>query len=155
MTVEEIQQILQRCELFQGLSKKDIESVSILCRLERFQVGEPVFQQGDFGDKLYIIAEGQVALERNIDLGARKGRAVMGLFGAGRAFGCWSTLLDEAHNLMSSVVCRKQTRVVVIDGAALRQLMVENVQLGFNVLEKLCFMLRDRIQSAYGAMDKI
>ena len=155
MTVEEIQKILQRCELFQGLSKNDIESVAILCRLEKFQAGEPVYQQGDFGDRLYIIAEGQVALERSLDLGARKGSAVMGLLGAGRAFGCWSTLLDDAHNLMSSIVCRKQTRVVVIDGAALRQLMVENLQLGFNVLEKLCFMLRDRIQSAYGAMDKI
>ena len=87
MTREEIQQILQKCELFQGLSLNDIESVARLCRMEKFQAGEPVFQQGDFGDRLYVIAEGQVALERSIDLGGRKGNVVMGLFGAGRAFG--------------------------------------------------------------------
>ena len=103
MTGEEIQKILKRCELFQSLSEKDIESVSALCLLERFEAGEPVFQQGDFGDRLYIIAEGQVALERKIDLGTRKGSAVMGLLGAGRAFGCWSTLLDDAHNHHPSV----------------------------------------------------
>ena len=155
MPMEDIKEILQRCELFQGLSEDDIQSVTGLCRLEKFDAGESIFRQGDFGDSLYIISEGQVALERDIDLGPRKGSAVIDLLGAGRAFGCWSTLLDESHNLMSSVVCRRPTSVVIIDGTALRKRMSENLRLGFNVLEKLCFILRDRIQSAYGALDKI
>jgi hypothetical protein len=47
------------------------------------------------------------------------------------------------------------SKVLVIKGAVLRRMMIENRELGFNILERLCFLLRDRIQSAYGAMEKI
>jgi hypothetical protein len=47
------------------------------------------------------------------------------------------------------------SKVLVVQGAVLRRMMLENRELGFNVLERLCFLLRDRIQSAYGAMEKI
>jgi len=33
--------------------------------------------------------------------------------------------------------------------------MLSNPALGFCILERLCFFLRDRIQSVYGAMEKI
>ncbi|MBW1798212.1 MAG: Crp/Fnr family transcriptional regulator, partial [Deltaproteobacteria bacterium] len=96
-----------------------------------------------------------ISLERSVDLGARKGSAVIGILGKGRVLGCWSTLLDEPHNLMSSAICRKQTKVVAVRGADLRDVMIGDAAFGFNVLERLCFLLRDRIQGAYGAMEKI
>jgi hypothetical protein len=33
-------------------------------------------------------------------------------------------------------------------------MMTKNTEFGFNLLEKLCFLLRDRIQAAYGALEK-
>ncbi|MBL7179515.1 MAG: hypothetical protein ABIK98_16180 [Pseudomonadota bacterium] len=69
--------------------------------------------------------------------------------------GCWSTLLDMPHILLSSAVCQKPTTIPAIKGADLRQIMVKNTELGFNIMEGLCFLLRDRIQAAYGAMEKI
>ena len=151
----EIGQILKGCEFFKGLEEDSIEKISGLCQAETYEPGEYVFRQGDFGEHLYIIAEGRVFLERSVDLGTRKGSAVIGLLGKGRVFGCWSTLLDEPHNLMSSAVCEKPARVVVMKGADLREMMIGNTTLGFNVLERLCFLLRDRIRDAYGAMEKI
>ena len=56
---------------------------------------------------------------------------------------------------MASAACQKPTTVVAIRGSDLRQMMMDNSKLGFNVLERLCFLLRDRLQSAYGAMEKI
>jgi hypothetical protein len=88
-------------------------------------------------------------------MGSRKGNAVIGMLGRGRAFGCWSTLLGESHNLMASALCRKPTTILSVSGPELREIMIDNSELGFNVLEKLCFLLRDRIQGAYGAMEKI
>ncbi|UCB51172.1 MAG: Crp/Fnr family transcriptional regulator, partial [Deltaproteobacteria bacterium] len=61
----------------------------------------------------------------------------------------------EPHNLMSSATCQKPTKVVAMKGSDLRQLMLGSTELGFRVLERLCFLLRDRIQGAYGAMEKI
>ena len=155
MDRSEIAQILEACEFFKGLEKSCIDSIIGLCRMRNFAPGEYVFSQGDFGEYLYVIAEGHVSLERSINLGTRKGNAVIGLLGKGRAMGCWSTLLGQPHNLMSSAVCRKPTTVVSIKGTELREMMTGNHDLGFSLLESLCFLLRDRIHGALGAMEKI
>ena len=151
----EIFNILENCELFKGLQKESINKIVDLCQAEEYEAGEYVFHQGDYGELLYIIAEGHVFLERSMDLGTQKGKAVIGLLGRGRAFGCWSILLDEPHNLMSSAICKKDTKIVVINGTALRDMMRSNIDLGFRLLEKICFLLRDRLQGVLGAMEKI
>jgi CRP-like cAMP-binding protein len=94
-------------------------------------------------------------LERSVDLGTRKGSAVIRILSKGRVFGCWSSLLDERHTIMSSAVCRKPTKVLVIKGKDLRQMMLDNSELGFKILERLCFLLRDRLKGAYEAMESI
>ena len=155
MGLPEIVAVLENSEFFGGLNRDEIEKIASLGHVEMYEAGDRVFNQGDFGDELCIIADGHVFLERSIDLGTRKGNAIISLLGKGRALGCWSSLLGESHTLMSSAICRKPTKVVVIKGPALREMMLDNFQLGFKVLEKLCFILRDRIQGAYGAMENI
>ena len=155
MNALEILAALEGCELFQGLNKEEIERIGTLGNIQIYKEGENILNQGDFGENLYIIADGHVFLERSIDLGTRKGSVIINLLGKGRALGCWSTLIGEAHTLMASARCRKPTKVVVIKGTALREMMLANVQLGLKILERLCFMLRDRIQGAYGAMENI
>jgi CRP-like cAMP-binding protein len=145
--------LLQSCEFFKGLQEDNIELITSLCHMESYAAGDHIFRQGDLGDHIYIVAEGHVFLERSMDLGIRKGSAIIGMLDKGRVFGCWSTLLTKKHTLMSSAFCRKPTRVLVIKGPDLRQMMLDNNELGFNVLERLCFLLRDRLMGAYEAME--
>ncbi len=155
MDHDKIKQILERCEFFKDLQESYIENIIGLCWMRNYEPGEYVFCQGDFGEYLYVIAEGHVSLERSMDLGTRKGNAVIGLLGKGRAMGCWSTLLGQPHTLMSSAVCRKPTTVVSFKGTALREIMMGNHDLGFSLMESLCFLLRDRLHGALGAMENI
>ncbi len=155
MDTIEIINTLESCELFNGLEKGNIEKIAGLCRVEKYRQGEHIFRQGELGESLYIIANGHVFLERTIDLGSRKGNAIIGTLGKSKAFGCWSTLLDGPHNLMASATCQKATHVVVFKGTDLRDMMVDNVELGRNVFRKLCYILRGRLQGAFGAMEKI
>ena len=155
MDISEIKKVLQECEFFQGLEQDFTDRIAGLCQQEDYGVGEYVFRQGDLNDRIFIIAEGQIFLERLTDLGVRKGTATIGVLGQGRVFGCWSTLLGEAHHLMSSALCQKPTRVLAIKGSDLREMMIQNREWGFNLMERLCFLLRDRIQGAYGAMEKL
>lgn len=155
MEKKDIQAALAACEFFRGLEEADIRTVVALCWERNFNAGETLFQQGDYGEHLYVIAEGQVVLERSVDLGHRKGTVTIETLGRGRVTGSWSTLLDQTHLLMSSAVCQKTTRVLVFRGADLRNLMLSNKDLGFNIMERFCFLLKDRIQAAYGAMEKI
>ncbi|SPD72626.1 Cyclic nucleotide-binding domain protein [uncultured Desulfobacterium sp.] len=155
MTDLDINLTLESCELFSGLGRSDIEKIAGLCRVETYKPGECIFRQGELNQCLYIIGEGNIFLERTLDLGPRKGKALIGIMGIGRALGCWSTLLDEPHILMASAVCQKDTKVIVINGADLRDMMLKNISLGLNVFQKLCYILRERIQGVFGAMEKI
>ena len=155
MKRSEIERTVRGCDLFKGLTKTNVSKIAGLCHVETYEAGEKVFSQGDFGEHLYVIADGHVVLERSVDLGPRKGSVVIGMLFKGKAFGCWSTLLDEAHNLMSTATCQKRTTAVVLSGAALRELMLSNTQLGFNILENLCLVLRNRMEVAFGAMERI
>jgi CRP-like cAMP-binding protein len=155
MELSEIYQALERSEFFRGLQKSDIEKIASLCQVKTYEPGQYVFQQGEGGQNIIVIVEGKVALERTVELGSRKGTILIGLLGKGRVFGCWSTLIGEPHNLLSSACCQLPTKVLVLKGADLRNVMLQNTALGFRVLERLCLVLRDRIQAAYGAMEKI
>lgn len=155
MEPSEIYQALERSEFFRGLQQSDIEKIAGLCRIKAYEPGQYIFQQGEEGENILVIAEGKVALERTVELGSRKGTVLIGLLGKGRVLGCWSTLIGEPHNLLSSAFCQLPTRVLVLKGAELRSVMRQNTALGFRVLERLCFVLRDRIQAVYGAMEKI
>jgi hypothetical protein len=56
---------------------------------------------------------------------------------------------------MASAACQKPTKVVAIEGADLRGMMVDSEEFGFRVLENPCFLLWDRIQGAYGVFERI
>ena len=155
MESAEIKEVLASCELFKGLGQKEIGNIAKICQVNSYDKGALVYQQGDFGENIYIIANGQVVLERTVDMGSREGRVVIATLGRGRVFGCWSTLLDEAHIMMLRTFCQTPATILVLKGADLRKEMVSDTRFGFNVMERLCFLLRERIQSAYGAMEKM
>ena len=155
MDRSEIIHLLESCEFFKGLQKDNLEQMTNLCSVEVYAAGDHVFRQGDRGDRIYIVAKGNVFLERSVDLGIRKGTAFIGMLSKGKLFGCWSTLLNEEHTFMSSAICRKPTTVLAIKGPELRKIMLRDNVLGFNVLERFCFLLLDRLKGAYQAMEQL
>ena len=150
-----IEKALKESRFFNDFDETTIAKIADIGQLVKLESGEHVFKQGDFGQHIHIIVKGYVSLERKTDLGKRTGRVVIDMLGKGRFLGCWSTLLGEPHILMSSAYCQKPTEIVSIEGAELREMMHSNKALGMQVMERLCFLLRDRIQAAYGAMEKI
>ena len=154
MKIDQIVAILQESKFFTGMEPDDIARVAPLCSEAAFDQGTFVFRQGERGEHLFTIVEGQVHLERAVNLGHRKGRMRIDSLGRGRTLGCWSVLLGEPHILMSSANVHRATRVLKIAGCDLRLMMTQNASFGFKMMERLCFLLRERIQAAYGAMDR-
>jgi CRP-like cAMP-binding protein len=145
---------LQNSRFFRNLAPESICKVASLCREVAFEIGESVFKQGDSGEYLYIIVEGRVHLERAINMGNRRGSVAIDTLGKGRTMGCWSAVLGESHALMSTATCQQPTVVLIINGRDLRRMMMETSSFGFEIMERLCFLLRNRLQAAYGAMDR-
>jgi CRP/FNR family transcriptional regulator, cyclic AMP receptor protein len=155
MERSDIQRALEECGFFKGLRPAQVERIAAICRMQRADAGEALYRQGELGEDLFIVVEGQVVLERAISVGVRRGTVAVAMLGKGRIFGGWSTLLNEPHLLMLSAVCNKPALLVAFKGTELRRLMTADMQLGFDLLEKLCFLLRERLQLALGAIENL
>ena len=155
MADPDIQKTLQECEFLKDIPESHLDTIAGFCSIDRYEAGSYIFRQGDMGDDLFIVIDGYVFLERTMDIGSHKGSVVIDAMGKGRTLGCWSTLLGEPHRLMSSASCQKDSTVVRLNGHQIRECMESDTSFGFFMLKRLCFLLRDRIEAAYGALDKI
>jgi CRP-like cAMP-binding protein len=159
MEIDTIMKLLRKCEVFGELSDKELRSIAKLCKIEKFAVGDTIYSQGSRGEKLYVLAEGEVTLERTIDIGdLRKARIPVFTFRATpsrRLMGGWFALLGEQHLHMCTATCYRATTLVSIECPKLRDYIAKNVEIKAKILEKLVLLLRDRIDSSYKAMETL
>ena len=144
---------LKACELFKDLSDEQVRRMATVFHMETYEAGETIFRQGDLGHKIYVINKGQVSLGRTINLGVGEASVTVSLLGRCRLLGCWACLLGESRHLTESAVCQKKAQVISAEGTELRAFLDGDPQLETVLLMRLCFMLGDKIQDAYGAMD--
>ncbi|MCP4610639.1 MAG: cyclic nucleotide-binding domain-containing protein [Planctomycetes bacterium] len=148
----EIIEALQKCEIFNNINEEDIQQIAQLCSIESYEAGDTVFAQGEYGTRIYLIAEGQVALIRSVSLGGRQGTMTVDLLGKGRGLG-WSSFLCDPCSVSASAVCQKPSQLVSLSGAELREMLEANTDLGFKVMDRLAQIVGNRLRAAYGAMD--
>jgi CRP-like cAMP-binding protein len=60
MTDAEKLDVLRRSPLFEMLSEAELHVLAELSRARRFAAGEHVFREGDAGDALFVLAQGEV-----------------------------------------------------------------------------------------------
>jgi CRP-like cAMP-binding protein len=87
VTAEELERtagILQRAEIFKDLSPADLENLSRAVTTHTFQAGEALFNEGDEGDTLYMIRQGQINLFRRDQSGEER---LLGTCGVGDVVG--------------------------------------------------------------------
>ena len=159
MDASEVLSTLQKCELFSGLSQAEIEAVSKSAAIEVFNAGEIVYEQGSIGDNLYILAKGQVSLERTVSIG-RMGKANVTVFvqretPSRRLMGSWSSLVGERHVQMCTAKCDQPTTLIRIPSSAFAKVVATLPQIRIKILEKLVIMLRERIASSYEALETL
>ena len=154
MSSPEIIEALERCELFSTVNEEDIRHIATLCQIESYEAGDTIIAQGEFGTRIYLIAEGQVALVRSVNLGERQGTINIDVLGKGRGLG-WSCLLCDPCGASASAICQKTTTLIALSGAEFRQLLEKKPQLGFTVMDRLAQIVGNRLRAAYGAMDTL
>jgi len=152
----EIVEGLRNCELSALLSDEEIQiltsSLGTACEIKAYKAGGHIFDQGEHSFRLYILMDGQVLLERCLNVGKRTATWPLGLLGKGRAMG-WSALLYGPRSLTASAICQKPTRIISIEGNSLRSVLEKHPTIGFKVMDRLAYMLGERLQAAYNTME--
>lgn len=102
-----------------------------------FQAGEIVFREGDEGDCMFVIQEGEIEVFAD-----REGREVrLAVRGVGEVFGEMALL--ERSRRSASVRALTRLRAITVDRKSFLRRVHEDPSLAFRVVETLSRRLRD------------
>jgi CRP/FNR family cyclic AMP-dependent transcriptional regulator len=134
--------LLKRAGLFTGLSDGEAEEVASLCVEQTYPAGSIIIHQGDTGDELFVIEEGQVEI---LVMGTKLEQPVV-VLGKGQILGEMS-LLDYGFR-SATARAAEDTTVQVLKEADFTELCERNNHIGYIVMRNLAadlsFKLRHR-----------
>jgi signal transduction histidine kinase len=139
---------LKRSDLFAELTDAELAEVAQFCREETHQENDVLLTEDAPAERLYLVEQGKLALEKKIQLGKRATAraATVGYVEPGSVAG-WSALV-RPYLYTSTALCLEPTRVIAIDGVRLREYLQQHPAVGFKVLGMLVSLVATRYRSA-------
>jgi HEAT repeat protein len=129
--------LLRTVPLFAHMSLEQIEAIDALLREVHYVQGETIFREGDPGDELLVILEGEVDFSKR---SASGGDLHLATFRAGSWFGEMAVLSDEPRS--ATAVARTPARILSLRGDHLKELVLEMPELSFEIFRELAARLR-------------
>jgi Cyclic nucleotide-binding domain len=129
---------LRKVPLFAELSPSDLESVAEIATENVFPDGEVIARQGDAGDEVFIVVDGQIRIlvgrgdAEPIEVARRV---------AGEYVGEMAAISREPR--MGTLVCRGEVRALAIDRARLERILRERPEASLAMMRVLCSRLRE------------
>jgi len=141
----EILGLIQRTELFQGLSTNELAEIAAICERESFSEGEYFAREKDPADRLAIVKEGM--MEIVVSPGGDLPEKTVVHLGRGQIVG-EMTLVDGGTRSATVRVMRTPTEVVTLQHKPFHDLCEANPNIGYvvmkNIASDLSFKLRHR-----------
>jgi CRP/FNR family transcriptional regulator, cyclic AMP receptor protein len=134
--------VLQRVPLFTSLTQRQLRGLARECSEVRYEVGEQLLRELDWGQHMIVIADGTAEVQRN-------GKAIATV-GPGDAIGEMSLLDDEPRS--ATVVATEPVTGVVLYRTAFRRVLQEHPSMCMKLLLAQTKRLReaDRRAAAVG-----
>ena len=128
---------LQKVTIFSGLSLDQLHKIdSLLCE-QHFVSGEVVVAEGDHGEDLYILMEGQVDFYKSWQ---RENEVLLSELSPFGYLGEMALLDDEPRS--ATAVARQDCRFLTLSGARFRELLTQSPEMGFEVFRALTSRIR-------------
>jgi CRP/FNR family transcriptional regulator len=127
---------LSKVPLFSGLSKKELQDLSVNARERDYAAGEAVVRQGETGVGLFIVLGGKVRVFQKADGGERE----LGVFGKDAVLGELALLDDLPRS--ATIVATEPTKMLVIPVWDFRASLRENPEIALKLLAVLSQRLR-------------
>jgi len=139
---------LGQSEIFADLCQPDLMAIAAFCYEEMFEDDAAILKEGDPADNLFIVQRGKIALEKMVQLGRHSTprNATIQYVVSGEAAGF--SALAWPHVYSTSGICVEPTRVITVDGPALRDYLASNPAAGYKVMSTLTTLISGRYRHA-------
>jgi hypothetical protein len=128
---------LRNIEIFSELTINELAAVASVVEEETFPADREVFREGDRGDTLYLVLEGDVAVVK--DCNTEK-EIELDMIGAGDYFGEMALLGDERRS--ATIRAKKASRFLTLHRQELREIVREYPQIALHICRVLTVRIR-------------
>jgi CRP-like cAMP-binding protein len=123
--------ILAAVPLFSGLTRHDLQNLTVGARERTYAAGETLMAQGAPSAALFVLTEGKVRVFQRTDAGERELRTM----GRGEVVGEYSVLTDLPRT--ASVVAMEPTKAILIPSWDFRVALNKNPEISLKLLSKM------------------
>lgn len=139
--MSDVTELLKAVAIFKDLDDEELSLVADVCKEEHFVSGEYIFREGEHGNRLYLIVEGDVRISRNVPGSGEEALAVLkpgALFGEMAVF--------DRSERSTDAISNGGTVALTINRAEFEMLLDFNRELAYKVLWSVVRLLSSRLR---------
>ena len=129
---------LKQVSLFAQLSLDQLDAIHKATQEAEYLQGEVIIREGDRGDKLYVLLEGEVAIIKNHGTPSELRLATM----TSSDFIGEMAILDDAPRSATAVAVAP-SKLLTLDGMSLKELILQMPEIAFAIFSVLTRRIRE------------
>jgi CRP-like cAMP-binding protein len=146
---QDILDILAGARLFSGLDSEALSGLLAIAKVENFEAGQVLYNQGDLAEVGYILARGRVELVEN----SFPGRSAIQLFTAGSLFS--DNGFIKAWKYRRSCRTIEETTVLSFETGIFRTLLGQGDEAAMRIIDNLLDVFVHDLRDTNQKLDKI
>jgi CRP/FNR family transcriptional regulator, cyclic AMP receptor protein len=134
--------LLKNVAIFKDLDDSEIAEIAEVCREEQFVSGEYIFREGESGNRLYLIVEGDVRISRDVP---GSGEEALAILKPGALFG--EMAVFDRTERSTHAISNGGTTVLTITRPDFEMLLDFNREIAHKVLWSVTRLLSGRLRN--------
>jgi len=134
--------LLKQAAIFADLDDGELSRVIEVCKEQKFQGAETIFKEGEPGNRLYIIAEGEVRISRKIP---GSGEEALAVLKQGACFG--EMAIFDRSERSTDAIANTDSKLLTITRSDFELLMDFNRDVAYKVLWAVVRLLSSRLRA--------
>lgn len=133
--------LIKQARIFADLDDDELDRVVEICKLQEFQSGHTIFKEGEKGNRLYIIAEGEVRISRQVP---GSGEEALSVLKKGACFG--EMAVFDRSERSTDAIANKDCKLLTITRSDFELLLDFNREIAYKVLWAVTRLLCERLR---------
>ena len=134
-------ELVKQSAIFADLTDDELSHITEICKEQKFKSGATLFKEGDPGNRLYIIADGEVRISRDVP---GSGEEALTVLKKGACFGEMS-VFDRSER-STDAIANKDCTLITITRSDFEIMLDFNRDIAYKILWSVVRMLSERLR---------
>jgi CRP/FNR family cyclic AMP-dependent transcriptional regulator len=145
--------VIKKTFIFNSLDEREVEDILRISRERRFSKGEIITQEGEQGDSMYILFDGNVEVSKTLTMKLEEGdfrekEKILTRFKAEDNLVFGEMAMIDRENRSASVVTTTDCILLEIEREDFLDLLEKRPQMGVKILRRLAELLASRLRQS-------